>query len=125
MTKILIAEDESQIRNLIKLTLSFNKLPVTATKNGLEAVEVAASQQFDLIILDVRMPRLTGIEAAQQIRAHTVNAATPILFLSGENSITVDDICNSHILIKPFTVDTLLSKIDTILASSDEPTIAL
>ena len=60
MTKILIAEDEPDIRELITLTLQFSGFEVVSAKDGAEAVEVAQTVPFDLILMDVRMPRMTG-----------------------------------------------------------------
>lgn len=117
MKKILIAEDEHHIRDLITLTLKLQNMDVTAVKNGADAVQRSAETRYDLILLDVRMPRLTGIEAAHRIRHQCTNAATPILFLSGENSVDLDGIHNCRRLIKPFAVDNLLTAINSTLAT--------
>ena len=63
--KILVAEDEKDIRELIGFTLRFAGLDVTLAKNGIEAIEQAAQLQPDLIMLDVRMPKMTGYEACR------------------------------------------------------------
>ena len=68
MAKILIAEDEPDIRDLITFTLQFAGHQVTATANGEEACRKAVEVLPDLILLDVRMPRMTGYEACQAIK---------------------------------------------------------
>ncbi len=73
MARILIAEDEKDIRELITFTLKFAGHEVFPTANGEEAVQMAGQILPDLIVLDVRMPRLTGYEACLQIKA---NAST-------------------------------------------------
>jgi hypothetical protein len=63
MAKILIAEDERDIRDLITFTLGFAGFEVVAAANGEEAVNLARQEIPDLILMDVRMPRMTGYEA--------------------------------------------------------------
>jgi CheY-like chemotaxis protein len=63
MTKILVAEDERDIRDLIAYVLKYAGFEVEVAANGAEAVEKAPQVKPDLILLDVRMPRMTGYEA--------------------------------------------------------------
>ena len=63
MAKIVIAEDERDIRDLIAFTLRFAGHEVAAAPNGEEAVALAEKEKPDLILLDVRMPRMTGYDA--------------------------------------------------------------
>ncbi len=69
MAKILIAEDEPDIRDLVAFTLRFAGYDVVTGTNGEEAVELAKIELPDLILLDVRMPRMTGYDACKQIKA--------------------------------------------------------
>lgn len=84
MAKILIAEDERDIRDLIAFTLRFAGHEVVAVGNGAEAVEAAPVEMPDLILLDVRMPRMTGYEACQQIKADIRVQQIPVVFLSAK-----------------------------------------
>jgi CheY-like chemotaxis protein len=63
MAKILVAEDERDIRDLISFTLRFAGHEVVTANNGEEALESTLSEKPDLILMDVRMPRMTGYEA--------------------------------------------------------------
>ena len=63
MAKILIAEDERDIRDLIAFTLRFAGFEVFVATNGEEAVQMAPQVNPDLVLMDVRMPRMTGYEA--------------------------------------------------------------
>ena len=65
MAKILVAEDERDIRELIAFTLGFAGHEVTQAANGEEAVELALTVIPDLILMDVRMPKMTGYEACR------------------------------------------------------------
>ncbi len=120
MAKILIAEDERDIRDLIEFTLKYAGHEVFKVKNGVEAVELAPQIKPDLIVLDVRMPRMTGYEACRQIKASDVLKNTPIVFLSAkgqqsEMEVGMDAGAYDYIL-KPFAPDTLIRRIGEILS---------
>lgn len=121
MTKILIAEDEKDIRDLIALTLQFSGFEVTSAKDGAEAVELAPTQPFDLIMMDVRMPRMTGYEACREIRQMAGFDKTPIIFLSakGQESEVQEglDAGATAYVLKPFSPDELIRKINEVLNS--------
>ena len=84
MAKILIAEDERDIRDLITFTLRFAGHEVIPTTNGEEAYHTALEEIPDLILLDVRMPRMTGYEACDQIKSHEKTSHIPVIFLSAK-----------------------------------------
>jgi DNA-binding response OmpR family regulator len=120
MAKILIAEDERDIRDLITFTLRFAGHEVVPTANGEEAVQAAFKEKPDLILLDVRMPRLTGYEACQQIKANQSTQDIPVIFLSakGQESEVKTGLeagADEYIL-KPFSPDQLTERIKVILA---------
>ena len=81
MTKILIAEDERDIRDLITFTLQFAGFEVVAVTNGEEAVDAALKEVPDLILLDGRMPKMTGYEACVKIKSEPDVQNIPIVFL--------------------------------------------
>jgi two-component system alkaline phosphatase synthesis response regulator PhoP len=119
MTKILIAEDEPDIRELITLTLQFNGFDVTSARDGAEAVEIAQRGQFDLILMDVRMPRMTGYEACRRLRELDTTKDIPIIFLSakGQEAEVQQGLqagADQYIL-KPFAPDMLSRKIKEVL----------
>lgn len=120
MAKILIAEDERDIRDLIEFTLKYAGHEVFKVRNGVEAVELAPQIKPDLIVLDVRMPRMTGYEACRQIKASDELKNTPIVFLSAkgqqsERDTGIDAGAYDYIL-KPFAPDTLIRRIGEILS---------
>lgn len=120
MAKILIAEDERDIRDLITFTLKFAGHEVVPTSNGEEAYLTAQQTMPDLILLDVRMPRMTGYEACQQIKANAATQHIPVVFLSakGQESEVQTGIeagAEEYIL-KPFSPDQLIERVRTILA---------
>jgi CheY-like chemotaxis protein len=120
MTKILIAEDERDIRDLVVFTLQFGGFEVVATGNGAELVSAAPNEKPDLILTDVRMPKMTGYEACQALKLNPETKDIPIVFLSAkgqeeEVNKGMEAGATAYIL-KPFAPDVLLSKVKEILA---------
>ena len=120
MAKILIAEDEPDIRDLITFTLGFAGYEVVAASNGEEAVKLAREVIPDLILMDVRMPRLTGYEACAQIKTDSKTRHIPVIFLSakGQDSEIQTGLQAgaAEYLLKPFAPDQLTSRIHAILS---------
>jgi CheY-like chemotaxis protein len=120
MAKILIAEDERDIRDLVAFTLRFAGHEVFAASNGEEAVELAPRVNPDLILMDVRMPRMTGYEACKILKADPDLKDIPVVFLSAkgqENEIQQGLASGAEdYLLKPFAPDQLTSRVKVILA---------
>lgn len=120
MAKILIAEDERDIRDLIEFTLTYAGHEVIKTSNGAEAVEKAPDIMPDLILMDVRMPKMTGYEACRVLKDIDGVKDIPVVFLSAkgqqsEMDTGLDAGAYDYIL-KPFAPDQLTSRISEILA---------
>ncbi len=120
MAKILIAEDERDIRDLVAFTLRFAGHEVFTATNGEEAVEMTPKVNPDLILMDVRMPRMTGYEACKILKLNPDLKDIPIVFLSAkgqENEIQQGlDAGAEEYLLKPFAPDQLTSHVKAILA---------
>ena len=119
MAKILIAEDERDIRDLVAFTLRFAGHTVVAVENGAEAVEAAPLEMPDLILMDVRMPRMTGYEACAAIKADARVKHIPVVFLSakGQDSEIQQGFAAgaSEYLLKPFGPMELTEKVRELL----------
>jgi CheY-like chemotaxis protein len=120
MARILIAEDEPDIRELVAFTLRFAGHEVIATSNGQEAVQQAGLVIPDIILMDVRMPRMTGYEACRLMKADPILKDIPVVFLSakGQDSEiqTGMDAGAEDYMLKPFAPDQLTERVKTILA---------
>jgi CheY-like chemotaxis protein len=79
---ILVAEDERDIRDLLVTFLEIGGFQTVAVPNGQEAVEQAVDRQPDLILLDVRMPRMDGLQACAALKAMPGTCDIPVVFLS-------------------------------------------
>lgn len=119
MPRILVAEDERDIRELIGFTLRYAGFEVELATNGEEAVEKAPQMQPDLIMLDVRMPRMTGYEACRILKEDPATAEIPIVFLSAKGQeVEIEQGLASGALeyiVKPFAPDDLASQVRDIL----------
>ena len=120
MAKILIAEDERDIRDLIEFTLTFAGHQVFKAANGAEAVELAPKVMPDLIMMDVRMPRMTGYEACRQLKLIDTVKNIPVVFLSAKGQETeIDtglDAGAYDYILKPFAPMELTKRVSEILA---------
>src|SRR5512137_764400 len=120
MAKILIAEDERDIRELVSFSLQFGGFSVVQATNGAEAVEQAQKELPDLILMDVRMPKMTGYEACRQMKTIPAVRDIPVVFLSAkgqESEIQTGlEAGAEEYLLKPFAPDQLTERVKTILA---------
>lgn len=119
MARILIAEDERDIRDLIEFTLKFAGHEVFKAANGAEAVEQAPEVKPDLILMDVRMPRMTGYEACRELKQIDDVKDIPVVFLSAkgqdvEMQTGLEAGAVAYIL-KPFAPDDLTRRVAEIL----------
>jgi DNA-binding response OmpR family regulator len=116
MYRLLVVDDEKEIRNLIAKYAAFEGNDVSCAENGMEAVELCRQQDFDLIIMDVMMPELDGFSAVAMIRKFS---STPVIMLSARGEeydrihgfeIGVDDY-----VVKPFSPRELMLRINAVL----------
>jgi len=122
MAKILVAEDERDIRDLIAFTLRFAGHEVTTAVNGEELYQLALKEVPELILTDVRMPKMTGYEACKLIKAEPTLQHIPIVFLSAkgqESEVQTGlSVGAEEYLLKPFAPDQLTKKVAEILGRS-------
>lgn len=125
MAHILVAEDERDIRELINFTLVFAGHEVTQAANGAEALELAPKVKPDLIMMDVRMPRMTGYEACRQMKLIPEVKDIPVIFLSAkgqdEEVQTGLEVGAAAYILKPFAPEELTRRVSEILAKNGIP----
>jgi DNA-binding response OmpR family regulator len=119
MAKILIAEDERDIRDLITFTLKFAGHEVFAASNGEEALNMVKQVMPDIILMDVRMPKMTGYEACAAMKADPTVAQIPVVFLSakGQESEVQTGLEAGAVeyILKPFAPDQLTERVRVLL----------
>ena len=106
MAKILVVDDEIKIREIIKEYAEFEGYEVAQAEDGMQAVEMVKNQDFDIIIMDVMMPKLDGYSACKEIRKIK---QIPVIMLFGFE-IGVDDY-----VVKPFSPKELMARIRAVL----------
>jgi len=114
--RVLLCDDDLSILHTIGEYLEMRHIEVDYSSRGREAVALATAQPFDVIVLDVKMPGMTGLEACRNIRAAGV--LTPILFLTARDSLA-DTIAGfaaggDDYLVKPFAFEELYVRIDAL-----------
>ena len=115
--QVLIAEDSSVIQNITKKVLQFQNYEITVVKNGLQVLEQLKNQYFDVILMDINMPGMDGMECAKQIRKleDKQKATIPIIAITGNaKNYTMDDFqevgINEYIQ-KPINFDSLVETV--------------
>lgn len=115
--KLLYAEDEKSLSEAVVDVLEYNKFSVDAVYDGMDALDYAQSGHYDGIILDVMMPKLSGLEVLERLRA--AGSKTPILLLTAkseiEDRIAGLDLGADDYLPKPFAMGELLARIRAML----------
>jgi len=127
--KILIVEDEDDIRDLIHFHLYKHNYEIFEATNGLDAEQIAINKQPDLIILDIMIPQLNGLELCKKLKQNPKTKEIKIIFLSAkseeEDIVKGLELGAEDYLTKPFSPKILLVKIKNILHRGiDSPSIA-
>jgi len=117
MAKVLIVDDEENIRKGLREYAEFEGHEVTEAKDGMEAVSIVKQHDFDVIIMDIMMPRLDGFSACKEIRK---TKDTPVLMLSARGEeydklfgfeLGIDDY-----VVKPFSPKEVMARLNVIIA---------
>lgn len=118
--KILIAEDDANIRLGLVATLESEGYAVTAASDGAQALKLYPQDKFDLVILDVMMPRASGYDVCRELRAKEVRVPVLLLTAKGEE---IDKVVGLKLgaddyVTKPFGVQELLARVEALLRRS-------
>jgi two-component system, OmpR family, KDP operon response regulator KdpE len=121
---ILVVDDEAQIRRVLRSTLISNGYDILEAKNGEEAIRTVMREHPDLILLDVNMPEMSGLETCRKIR---LSFPGPVIMVTVRDSerdkIAALDCGADDYVVKPFAVGELLARIRSVLrrSISDDP----
>jgi phosphate regulon transcriptional regulator PhoB len=125
---VLVVEDEPDIRNLIVLHLSRDGYRCRTATTGPDALREARSQPPDLIVLDLMLPELDGLEVCRRLRADPTTAALPVIMLTAKAD-EVDRIVGLELgaddyIVKPFSPKELVARVRAVLRRTRPPTAA-
>ncbi|MES2798284.1 MAG: response regulator [Bacteroidota bacterium] len=121
MKKVLIGEDSSVIQNLAKKILEFQNFEITSAKNGEEVLKLLQTKDFDVILLDINMPVMDGMECIKTIRAMKDEklANIPVIAITGNaRNYTKEDFDEAgfnEMLAKPLNFDQLVSTVKSLV----------
>ena len=119
MASILIVDDSTTMRQMVNFTLANAGHQVVEVTDGNEAVEAAKSRQFDLVISDVNMPGMNGIELVRALRTLPDYKFTPMLMLTTESAQDVKqrgrEAGATGWIVKPFSPEVLLATLKKVL----------
>ena len=117
--KILLVDDSTTILMVEEMALNNGVYEFIRAKNGLEAIEIAAAERPDLILLDINMPKMDGFEACKKLRSQTETSETPIIMVTTRAEIVnletgYQSGCNDYIT-KPIDNIELVAKVKNYL----------
>lgn len=122
--KLLIADDESGVRRLVRMTLSSEDYEILEAADGDEALTMARAAMPDLLLLDVKMPRRSGLNVCRVLKADPATQGIAIVMLTArsleEDDGTAASIGADHYFTKPFSPVALVRKVDEILGRNTE-----
>ena len=121
MHHILLAEDDPEIVNLLKLNFDASVYDLTVAVNGNSALQKALAQQFNLIILDIMLPGMDGIEVCKKLREK--NIATPVMMLTSRSEeidkVLALELGADDYVTKPFSIRELVARVKAILRRTE------
>lgn len=121
---LLLVDDEEDILEFLKYNLNKDGFEVDTAKDGYEALEFAKAKKFDLIILDIMMPGMDGVEVCRQIRRDELNRDTLIAFLTARNEdytqIAALDSGGDDFITKPIKPSVFMSRVHALLRRSSK-----
>ncbi|AMM96991.1 MULTISPECIES: response regulator transcription factor [Bacillus] len=111
--KILVVEDEKKIARVLSLELEYEGYEVTVKETGMDGLQALEEESFDLVLLDVMLPELSGLEVLRRVRK--TNTATPIMLITARDSVPDKvsglDLGANDYITKPFDIEELLARI--------------
>jgi signal transduction histidine kinase len=123
MKRILVVEDEYHIRQNLQQILEFSNYEVFLAEDGEEALTIAFQEKLDLILSDVRMPKMDGFQLLKALRAHAITQLIPVIFLTARadrlDQRQAMDLGADDYITKPFTPEELLNAVESRLKKSD------
>lgn len=120
MPRVLVVDDEPNIRLLISIVLQELDCEVRTARDGWECLNYLEREPFDLIFLDLRMPRLGGADVLARLRAEPRLRSVPVVIVTGSSEAQPSlAICGAQeVLTKPFDIDVLLAVAQRYLSGS-------
>ncbi len=119
MSKVLIIDDDPDIVETMVSLLDDQGLQITTLDNAIKALALLATEKFDVIISDISMPQMSGLDFLTELRK--IHTQTPVVFVSGHDLTaelkTALDVGHADFMSKPFDIELMIQKIQKLLQS--------
>ena len=124
MSKVLIVEDEANIRQLVKYNLEKESFQVIEAEDGLQGLRLAKAEKPDLVLLDLRLPQMDGLEVCRSLKGNQATAALPIIMLTAKSE-EIDKVIGLELgaddyMTKPFSPRELVARVKAVLRRSQK-----
>ena len=127
-SRVLVVDDDRRVRDLLEITLSSNGLGVITAEDGEQAVHRARAERPDLVLLDVRLPKKSGLEVCDLLRSDPTDPSVPIILVSAsaepDQRLLAFARGADDYLAKPFSPKELVARIQRLLARAGEARVA-
>lgn len=122
MSRILLVEDEHKIARVLQLELQYEGYEVQTAEDGRTGLELALQEKWDLILLDIMLPELSGLEVLRRLRQN--NPTVPVILLTARDAVPdrvsgLDQGANDYVT-KPFAIEELLARIRNLLRITEQ-----
>ena len=117
--RVLVVDDEPGIGNILRIKLRFHGYEVITTTSGAEAIELIRTQKPDIVLLDILMPDVTGMDVLDRVRAFS---QVPIIVFTAKPDIAQFALKNgaNDSIAKPFNPDQLVAKLESVLSKANQ-----
>ena len=124
MSKVLIVEDEANIRQLVKYNLEKESFQVLEAEDGLLGLRLAKAEKPDLVLLDLMLPQMDGLEVCRSLKGNPATAALPIIMLTARSE-EIDKVIGLELgaddyMTKPFSPRELVARVKAVLRRSQK-----
>ena len=126
MSKVLIVEDETNIRQLVKYNLEKESYQVLEAEDGLQGLRLAKAEKPDLVLLDLMLPQMDGLEVCRSLKGNPATSALPIIMLTAKSE-EIDKVIGLELgaddyMTKPFSPRELVARVKAVLRRSQKET---
>jgi DNA-binding response OmpR family regulator len=120
MSRLLLVEDDELVGTMVRINMASEGHEVVWIKNGSDGLDTASTDTFDLVLLDISLPGMNGIDILRQLRAR--NIGTPVLMLTArsdvDSKVSALDLGADDYLAKPFEVHELIARVNAVVRRS-------
>lgn len=117
--RVLIVEDDAELRTLFRIALAYEGFAVYEAPDGMVALRMIDREPFDLVVLDLGLPKVNGVLVRQEIGAHAHTRNTPIVVVTGQSG-EHPDLDVACLLRKPVTPEQLVAQVRRCLAARSD-----